>query len=403
MRSKICYKGNEYNILESVTLDNKTFVICVDSSNEVRYFKHTKVHDYDVYTPLDRLIKVLPEYQTKEIKNLENIISMLSKKVEKSIKKGKTDKMKEKIQGFTKYAERKKLKIDSKDISWYMGGIGRLRKLASIYVVIMILSLTGLFTCGFTLFNWFYEGKAISNEMADVMKDTEIQEEEIAFIPSEKTASFTGDSYTNKRYGSDYWDYADTTMMSVDFSKLLSINSDTIGWIYVNNTNVNYPFVQGEDNSFYLKHSFDKSYNVAGWLFADYRSNFDKFEKNSVIYGHGRTDQVMFGSLEKTLEESWYTDKENQIIKLSTPKKNTLWQIVSIYTIPSESYYLTHTFENSKSYQKFIDTMLSRSIYDFDIDVTTKDYLLTLSTCLDNNGTRIVIQSKLIKEETRID
>ena len=73
-----------------------------------------------------------------------------------------------------------------------------------------------------------------------------------------------------------------------------------------------------------------------------------KFEEDILNYSKFR--------LEKTLEESWYTNEENQIIKLSTPNKNSLWQIISIYTIPSESYYLTHTFENKKSYQKFIDT-----------------------------------------------
>ena len=155
------------------------------------------------------------------------------------------------------------------------------------------------------------------------------------------------------------------------------------------------------DSSYYLDHSFDGTYNVAGWLFADYKSNLNKFEKNTVIYGHGRVEEVMFGSLNNTLDESWYTNKENQIIKLSTEKKNTLWQIVSIYTIPSESYYLTHTFENDESYQTFLNTMLSRSIYDFGVDLNTSDKLLTLSTCLDFNGNRIVVQAKLIKEQKR--
>ena len=88
MGSKIYYKGEEYNKLESFTLENMTFVVCTDSLNRVRYFKHTKIHDYDVYTPLDRLIKVFPEYQTQEMKKLENIINLLSKEVEK-IQKGK--------------------------------------------------------------------------------------------------------------------------------------------------------------------------------------------------------------------------------------------------------------------------------------------------------------------------
>ena len=109
----------------------------------------------------------------------------------------------------------------------------------------------------------------------------------------------------------------------------------------------------------------------------------------------------MFGSLHNVLDSSWYTNEDNQIIKLSTPEKNTLWQIFSIYTIPSESYYLTHTFENDASYQKFLDTMLSRSIYNFGVNVNSSDNILTISTCLDNNGNRIVIQAKKIKEQSR--
>ena len=399
MSNSIEYQGKTYDILETLKLNNDTYAICINNS-KIYYFKCTRVHDYYIYTPLERLMKVLEKYQTEEIKKEQKILDLLTKRVEKRLKHKNISKIKEKIANFTYYAKRKKMKITSSDIAWYMGGIGRLRKFANVYMIIMILSLSGLVATSLTLFNWYGEGKAINKEMANVLDNVEITEE-LAFEPSDKTASFNGESYSMKKYGNDYWNYAETTMMDVDFTTLLNINPDTVGWIYVNNTNVNYPFVQSGDNSFYLDHSFDKSYNVAGWLFADYKSDFNKFKKNSVIYGHGRADQVMFGSLEKTLDESWYTNEENQIIKISTPKKNTLWQIVSIYVIPSESYYLTHTFENNKTHQKYIDTMLSRSIYDFKQDVTTKDKLLTLSTCLDNNGNRIVVQAKLILEEKR--
>lgn len=401
MERNIIYRGQTYHILESLRLNKDEYVVCVNDDKKVFYFKCSKVNDYMVYTPLDRLIKVLDKYNNKEVKKEQKILNLLTKRVEKRLKHSNKEKIKRKIYQFTDYAKRKKMKISKSDIAWYMGGIGKIRKFANIYMIIMVVSLIALVSSGFSLFNWYNEGKAVDSEMMNVLKDIEITEEEVAFEPSDKTATFSGESYDIKRYGEEYWNYAETTMMDVDFTTLLNINSDTVGWIYVNNTNVNYPFVQGGDNSFYLNHSFNKKSNVAGWLFADYRSDFNHFKKNSVIYGHGRTDQVMFGSLEKTLDESWYTNEENQIIKISTPKKNTLWQIVSIYVVPSESYYLTHTFENKKSYQKFIDTMLSRSIYDFKQDVTTKDKLLTLSTCLDNNGNRIVIQSKLILEEKR--
>ena len=190
-------------------------------------------------------------------------------------------------------------------------------------------------------------------------------------------------------------------MVSADFTKLKKKNKDTVGWIYVNNTNINYPFVQTKDNEYYLNHAFDKTKNNAGWIFADYRSDLTNFKKNTVIYGHGRVDDVMFGSLEKVLKKSWYTNKDNQIIKMSTPTENTLWQIVSIYTIKAESYYLTHNFENDASYQKFLNTILKRSIYDFGVEVTTDDNILTLSTCLNYKGDRIVVHAKLVKRQAR--
>ena len=79
-----------------------------------------------------------------------------------------------------------------------------------------------------------------------------------------------------------YWDYIKMNMLNVDFSELKKININVKGWIQVNGTNINYPFVQANDNKYYLTHSFDKSYNSAGWLFLDYRNNIN----NNKILNH---------------------------------------------------------------------------------------------------------------------
>ena len=89
----------------------------------------------------------------------------------------------------------------------------------------------------------------------------------------------------------------------------------------------------------------------------------------------------MFGSLTNVLNEKWYKNIDNQMIQLSTIKHNTMWQIFSIYTIEAESYYITTDFSNDKSFENFITEMKKRSIYDFNIDITTNDKILTLSTC----------------------
>ena len=375
MTSLCLYNGKVYNKIYNFKYNNKDFTICKDDSKYV-YFKHDIVNDKDVYTPYDRWLKVF-ELDDNNKHKIDSFIDYLNSNNIKS-----ENQIKELVDKVI-YNKKKKRKI----------------KILNRYFILLLISVSSLIFGGVTLFNWYSEGQDVHHLMNDILKNTKI-EENIAFTATE-IPEVIGESAENHKYGEDYWNYMKTTMISVDFDELKRINPDTKGWIYVNNTNVNYPFVQGVDNEFYLNHSYDKTYNVAGWLFADYKSDFNNFLKNTVIYGHGRVDQVMFGSLERVLDESWYTNKENQIIKLSTTEKNTLWQIVSIYTIPSESYYLTHTFENDASYQKFIDTMLSRSIYDFGINVTSKDKLLTLSTCLDYNGNRIVIQAKLIKEQKR--
>ena len=374
MNNSLClYNGKVYNKVYSFNINGNDFAICKDNKKYI-YFKHDIVNDKDIYTPYDRWINAFEISDLTYKRKIDELIDSLNSR------KIKTDKNIKELVDKQIYGKRKKKIIFNK------------------YFILLIICITSFLFGGITLLSWHNEDTKSTHIMKNIIEKTNI-EEQTAFNTTE-IPEITGDEYGYK-YGEDYWNYMKTTMISVDFSELKKINPDTKGWIYVNNTNVNYPFVQGGDNSYYLNHSFDGTYNVAGWLFADYKSDFNKFEKNTVIYGHGRVEEVMFGSLDKVLDESWYTNKENQIIKLSTEKKNTLWQIVSIYTIPSESYYLTHTFENDDSYQKFLDTMLSRSIYDFQTDLNTSDKLLTLSTCLDFNGNRIVVQAKLIKEQKR--
>ena len=123
-------------------------------------------------------------------------------------------------------------------------------------------------------------------------------------------------------------------------SKLENTNKDIVGWIQVNGTNINYPFVQTKDNDYYLNHSFNKDYNQAGWVFLDYRNNVNSFDKNTIIYAHSRLDKTMFGSLKNLLKSNWYENKNNHIIKLSTKNQNTLWQVFSVYHVPTTSDYL---------------------------------------------------------------
>ena len=189
-------------------------------------------------------------------------------------------------------------------------------------------------------------------------------------------------------------------LIDVDFKKLKAINKNTMGWIQVNGTNINYPFVQVDNNKYYLTHSFDNSYNSAGWVFLDYRNNLNTLDKNTIIYAHGRLDNSMFGSLRNILKNNWLKNKNNYVIKLSTEYQNTLWQVFSVYKIPTTNDYIKIEFSSDKSYLEFLNMLKERSSYDFKTNINEKDNILTLSTCYDDNN-KIVLHAKLIKKEVK--
>ena len=261
-------------------------------------------------------------------------------------------------------------------------------------IVVFLIFFLSIFAVSINqVYQWLKDNKEIENISDDVVKDTKVKEKE----DTENTENVNPPD--NK--DNDYWNYIKMSLLEVNFNELLTKNPDTVGWIQVKGTNINYPIVQTTDNSYYLTHAFDKTKNEAGWVFMDYRNDAVNFNQNTILYAHSRLTGSMFGSLKNILNSSWYTNKDNHIIRLSTPTENTMWQVFSVYTIPKESYYITPNFNSNEAYQEFLNTMKSRSEVEFSAEVNTNDKILTLSTCKDNFGNRVVMHAKLIKRETR--
>lgn len=182
---------------------------------------------------------------------------------------------------------------------------------------------------------------------------------------------------------------------------LLSVNSDVIGELKVNNTNVDYPVVQTTDNDYYLKHNINKEYNNNGWIYMDFRNNPMNLDKNNIIYGHNMYySGVMFGTLHKTANKNWYTNPENQIITYNTLYENMKFRIFSIYRVPKTNDYLKVFFNNDEDFLEFVDMITTRSIYNFNVPVGPTAKILTLSTCSNNGTKRLVIHAVLIEDET---
>lgn len=182
----------------------------------------------------------------------------------------------------------------------------------------------------------------------------------------------------------------------INFEELKQKNSDTVAWLKVENTNIEFPIVQANNNSYYLTHNFDKKYNVAGWIFADYKNKLDGTDRNIVVYGHNMRDNSMFGSLKDVITEEWYNNEENKYITFVTENDYQTYQVFSVYQIKTEDYYIQTEFK-SNEFTEFIDTITKRSKKDFGINVSKEDTILTLSTCSNNNKYRVVLHSVRVK------
>ena len=185
----------------------------------------------------------------------------------------------------------------------------------------------------------------------------------------------------------------------IDFDLLKELNSDTVAYLKVNGTNIDYIVVKGNDNSYYLNHNFEKVYNVAGWIFADYRNKFDDTDKNLIIYGHNIKDGSMFGTLKNILNNNWQENKENLEILLITEKGQYKYQVFSTYSIIPEDYYINTEFKNNADFNEFVKKLKSRSVYDYGIDISGDDKILTLSSCIGDGSKRVVLHAKLIEKD----
>ena len=208
-------------------------------------------------------------------------------------------------------------------------------------------------------------------------------EESVVIKKEEKKDEITGETIVEEKY-------------IVDFDKLKSQNADTIAYLNIKNTNISYAVVKGKDNEYYLNHNFNKKYNSAGWIFADYKNKFDGTDKNIVIYGHSMKDGSMFGTLYKIFNSDWLSNKENLDIVFNINGEDTTYRIFSMYRIEAEEYYIQTDFNNEEEFINFIKTIKLRDTKGLNIDVDSNDQILTLSTCTSDLNKRIVVHAKKI-------
>lgn len=176
-------------------------------------------------------------------------------------------------------------------------------------------------------------------------------------------------------------------------NNLYSINNDFKFWIKVDNTNISYPVVQGNDNSFYLKNDFYKKKSSSGTIFIDYQNNY-KEDKNVVIYGHNMKNKTMFANLEKFKDKSFF----NQSNKIRIVEDGTeyIYEVFSVYYTNANNINLIYSFDNDLDFIDYINILKNKSLFKSNLTFDNDDKIITLSTCNDDNSGRKVVHAKLV-------
>ena len=140
----------------------------------------------------------------------------------------------------------------------------RLKKWVWVFILIISLGVFGY--SGFKICLWHWENEKLDTqieEIRNIVKIDEVVEENEDLAPEIVNPPVDDDK------PNDYWAYTKLPLINVDFAELKKKNSDTVAYLKVNGTNINYPVVQTNDNDYYISHSFDKKVNSAGWVFME--------------------------------------------------------------------------------------------------------------------------------------
>ena len=256
------------------------------------------------------------------------------------------------------------------------------------FLMIVLVLFIGIF-----LHTYLYvDNTEIKYVYEEILKD--VTDEEKSTV-QEKTIESDKETYTSNEINL-YRKFGKMNINSISFDELKSEYSNVVAWIMVDGTNVNYPIVQTTDNDFYLNHDITKQPKGSGWTFMDYRNSVNLDDSNTIFYGHNLLNKTAFGSLSNVFTDKWFQNSNHYIV-VRTPNGKHVYQVFSCYYIDSEVYYLQTNFYNNNDYQVFLDTLKGRSNYNFGLDVTTSDKIITLSTCTDDNKGRKVIHAKMVE------
>lgn len=265
-------------------------------------------------------------------------------------------------------------------------------------ILVSIIALVGLIGfSGYKLFRIKNEYKISENFYEDIAEEfvvIENKEKLDTSFPTDATKDSTSPSETDAETTETTESNVESKpVLSVDFDKLKNKNQDVIAWLYIPDTVINYPVLQGFDNNQYLRTTLEGKRQTAGSIFIDYRNDKAFSDYNTIVYGHNMKNKSMFGTLSSYEKQSYY--EKHPVIYLATPEKTYEIELVAGFktTTESEIYTRPSDFEETKA---LYATAKNKSSFKADSEIQEGDRLITLSTCSNGeDNSRYVVVGKI--------
>lgn len=270
-----------------------------------------------------------------------------------------------------------------------------------IYIVLIIMFFVIFLVSGGLLLDYYIKSKQAADsydQLAQLVQQAQQNRPTEERLPEEQTSATEPEELLV-----DVRDPESGEIVQVlpEFAYVYTINHDMVGWIYIDNTRINYPVMhRPEQKDYYLYKDFHEAYSADGSIYI--REDCDVFAPtdNVVIYGHRMNSGAMFADLLKYKEEEFY--RENPYIQFDTLREHQTYEIISVFTISAslDNGFQFHRYVDmtEEEFAEFVSQCKARALYETGVSAQEGDQLITLSTCEKNNSyMRVVVVAKKIE------
>ncbi|MEK4384921.1 class B sortase [Solibacillus sp. FSL W7-1464] len=182
-----------------------------------------------------------------------------------------------------------------------------------------------------------------------------------------------------------------------ELATLQQQNDHIIGWLTLENTRLNNPVLQRNNNEFYLTHNYLDEKSRGGSIFADFRNEV-MGDRHTIFYGHVLRNGTMFGDLPKFSEQAYA--EAHPVFYYETNDKRYALHVFAAYETTTEFYYIETQFTDN-TYTEFLEEIQQRSDIKLPVHVMATDKIVTFSTCTtsQNDKERFVVHAKVVELE----